>query len=452
MFCVCSIFDLNEVYRFIIKIFLIYDNFHVYSLIPVSLDNHNQAPSRILLRIAGCHIHGVVWSLFNHALMKPLYNIHLLVSDDLLLIEAVIMHERSEIEKYSHSFVIICNFPGEEYAGKVEKKILQGFVDKWKSVHHDPEAERIHFIYLHKNDSASMSKFQVLQLADHRSRIYIIGHCKPGADAIRSDAIYPVRNGKIKKKMYAQHEFSYVDIGMILLHNITNPEVLLSRESTQDYFSLYSMNQRLRICVPSCFSGVDLTDKQGKVVEASFAFKLMNFLVNGSDSKMLKCDIVASRGFVNPVPAHPSLSKFISFVLDSESRLSSQQSGFHKRYTLVKNYESMTLFPRHKPDVDYKWTFIISPEAGYAEFTSGRIRISALSKKDGANRHIQQVRSEFMLNHVNSINDSEYPEEQVLLAENIKTAITTGVFLHSHVEKLYELLEESDIPKLLRSG
>lgn len=320
------------------------------------------------------------------------------------------MNGQKDHTEYSQFIILVCNIPDEEYASTQEKAIINGIKHKWKRDQNDPEGERIHIIYMHPDDPSDSEKFKPLKLADNLSKIYITGHCKAGADVIQSDA-------GIYNENYPGYDAENEQVGFGSRH-ITN--ILAENLSKQTMENPQSLNRRLRICVPSCHSGVNQRKDNGEV-EKAFSYKLAEKLFENG----VKCDVVGYRGYVVPVPSEPDIYDFVNFMQEKEI----SQPGFHKRHFLVEGHKLFTSIPSHQPNVNYKQEYIISPKTTEEDIQNNEVKIAILPANKANERLKLQTEAQGALDLSDKI-IKERPglidEDDVKYAKGIKTAILEG--------------------------
>lgn len=303
--------------------------------------------------------------------------------------------EMSEGNKYSQFFILVCNIPDENYLTPSQKSIITGLTIKWKRTQSDPHGENIYIIYLDPNDEVDDPKYHPLAKCDNYSKIYIIGHCHPGSAYIYSDPVYSKHENEQtlllthkNSKNKESRAFKFDKIGQILAVNIKNKDVILKRDEVTESFN--SMARRLRICIPSCFSGVDKIEKEdnneNQMVKKSFAYRLFDYLTNDMIKQLVKCDVVGSTGYVVPLPTQSNIFNISTFVnlMKVIFNYEIQATDFHKRHCLVDNNKLSTIFPRHKPqNMDYKLSFVIPLDTNIKDIKLGNIKGLILSNEAG---------------------------------------------------------------------
>lgn len=306
---------------------------------------------------------------------------------------------------FEHFVVLVCNVSSEEKTTISQKKIIKGLTQKWKDEANDPDAERLHIIYLSPGDTFASEKFTPLKNLNHRSRIYIVGHCQPGSNAIQSDNVYSLTDVKTKEviKRYQRHSYTAEFLGKILIYNLNKEDrnLLIRRDHDLRYpenYLLHNMNRRLRICVPSCYSGTDKMDKDGSLVSSSFCHQLLNYLMN-EEPYLVKCDVVGALGIVAPIPTEPYFWDFAKFVItrDEPEKETEKGASFHQRQWLVAGDRFATLIPRgSKPE--YEPVFTYPSYVNASDLMDSRINVVKLPPLEGKEFLERQVIAQKLLN------------------------------------------------------
>jgi len=337
--------------------------------------------------------------------------------------------------EYTNLFILVCNIPDERYATRVEKKILNGIKTKWIVEHDDPRCERLHIIYLQKGDQTDNPKFAPLNNADRKSKIYIVGHCAPGADAIRSNEIY-IDEEDSKKKVSCQ--FTFVDLACILMRNISNTEIRVDRD--EGFHHLMSKSRKLKVCLMGCYTATDEKSITGTVIEQSFASKFTESMHNGFNTLFI-CDVVGVTGLMIPFGTKPDLANYLKYIFGS----SAYEPGFHKRhmqYPYIKGNFSFNLFSyasQHKPDDNYKIRFVPSPNTTAKDVLDQDIRYIELGLLNGKNHAIEQDNGERTLQLINYILNNKDLNDMHKHATLILYGIRTGRI--SNDELIHEFSE-----------
>ncbi|VVC75801.1 hypothetical protein AQUSIP_10980 [Aquicella siphonis] len=302
--------------------------------------------------------------------------------------------------KYSSMYILVCNIPDERYANKAYRDTIKGIKQKWAAQANDPACQRLHIIYLSPGDQAHHRKFKVLNQVDRESKICIVGHCKEGEDNIYSDGIYPDEKDP---KQYARHAFSFIHLGMILLMNITSPEVLIDRELV--YQQMNSVQRKLRVSITACRAATDTISSSGEIISASFARKLFNFLHNQMFNSSLLCDIIAANQIVAPIGTKPDLANLIKYVCG----FGNHEAGIHKRYLQSPYFQGKCCFNLfksplgRKPGNDYKLMFTIAPDTTHEDVLESDIRCKVLTVPEASRRLEMQISGENAMRKVKSI-------------------------------------------------
>lgn len=307
---------------------------------------------------------------------------------------------------FEHFVILVCNVASEERTTIAQKKIIKGLTQKWKEEANDPHAERLHIIFLSPNDTFVDEKFAPLKKLNHKGRIYIVGHCEPGSNAIQSDNVYLLRDAKTNEviKRHQRHAYTAEFLGKILIYNlnIEDRDLLIKRDYDlrhPENYLLHNMNRRLRICVPSCYSGTDKMDKSGEFVSYSFCHQLLNYLMN-EQPYILKCDVVGALGLVAPIPTEPYFWDFAKFVItrnNEEIENASESRSFHQRQWLVTGDKFATLIPRgSKPE--YEPVFTYPSYISADDLMEGQIRVVKLPPLEGKEFLERQIIAQKLLN------------------------------------------------------
>jgi hypothetical protein len=300
-------------------------------------------------------------------------------------------------ESHDHFFLLVCNRPSEDLLTPAQKEILAAMTEKWKKTANDQDCQRMHIIYCDPNDKVNAPKFRVLNQASEYSLIYIIGHCKQGSRYIRSDPIYQ----KAKKSTLGRVRFPYHFFADIFFHHL-NKNMILARRYDSSYidnYQLNSLNRRLIINVPACFSATDKVDKDSQEINKSFVYRLLYHLLNAEADFLIKADVLGAQGYVAPVPTKPNLLDFATFLLTNKK---SGEGEFHERYWLINENRLFSFIPRHNPsEIDYKPCFIISPSVSLSEVHESNIDVLQLTTKDGEQRLRTQIMGEKLLDFCN---------------------------------------------------
>jgi len=343
----------------------------------------------------------------------------------------VVEIKTEKVAKYSQFVILVCNVPSEAERLEEHKRITDGLTARWKEKHGDPNGERIHIIYLDARDNdPDLAKFDPLKNVDNESLIYIVGHCSPGSNYISSDPVY--ETGEIdpetKQPKKSKERFSYEEISLILLQNIKSEEVVFPYSKViSGKAHLDSLNQRLKICIPSCYSAVDSVDENGKVTSASFSEKLLKAITVDSVSSVIKCNLIGAKGFLVPAATESGVLNSIRLLLHTTlptGWVDAPALGFHKRYWRVdKSGPFSTLVPEHKPDTEYKVMYFLSN----SNTPSNPINISTLTVSETKKRLEAEVHTEKILSECEKISSDPLADEETKKrAEDIKAGILNG--------------------------
>ncbi len=344
------------------------------------------------------------------------------------------MIDRKEPHKlYSHLYVFVCNIPDEQYATSMEKDILAGLKAKWAAANDDPKCERLHIIYLEEGDQPHHPKFTVLNHVDRMSKIYIVGHCAPGANSMYSDDLY-VNHGR-KNKKYAK--FSFVDLVRILMLNIDDQEIVVPDKQLA-YLPLMSKSRKLKIHLLACNTATDDKTIFGTVKKPSFASKFA-YCAHNAFNATLVCDIIGIDGWLIPVGTKPDLINAVQYILGSNTF----EPGFHRRYMQTPyargnfNFNFFTYLPEHKPDYRYKVLIAPSPQTSAQQVAQQDIKHIKLGVHDANNRAIEQNNGERTLQLIQHILRMEGLSHLHVEAENTRNAIRTGNIKNSDIVKAH---------------
>lgn len=386
--------------------------------------------------------------------------------------------EKFDLEsRHSTCVVLIFNIPDESWVGDTERSIAEGLREKWKREENDPQAERLTLLYCNPDDLYAVegnqvpNKFEALSRVDNRSLICIIGHCYEGSEYIYSDPIYESYDeGVVSESVKVSKQISYRDIGRLLLTNITNKDILFNlgdEKVTVENIYPNSLNQRLRICVPSCYSGSDEISADGEVLSASFASHLFMYLVGDNGAAcVLKCNVIGAKALVIPIATEPYFLDTAKFLITAGLRrlekklgfdekistgpevdtkqLLSEKRGFHVRYGLIDNNVLMSIFPRYRPDdIDFEVMFCITEN----KQSKGKLLEETLSTSELNNRLEQEMLCERQL-VLCQVARELYPEnkEMVQSAIEVENDILNGALPD---KVLVEAISEGpfDLPK-----
>lgn len=313
---------------------------------------------------------------------------------------------------YDKFVILVCNVSNEHHLTQKERVILEAMISQWKKNHNDPNGDKINIIYMNETDKSSNAKFAPLQSITQKSRIYVIGHCKPGSDNICSDP-----TGK-EKKVTA---FSYQKIGDTLLDNIVNPDIIRDVDehlTTEDasFFYPNTAARRLRICVPACFSAASA--KGDADFNDSFCHKLAKYLFNHRKenvtnqpavSRILICDVVGNTSYVIPIPLHANASIFEIASYLSTDKTNPTSSGFHKRH-----YENVTdIFSKtHQPEINYKVTFALPKDVTIDKMKQIDTTIVVYGTAASKSRLQKQIDTQLLLDQCNEIIFNDHSSKQ----------------------------------------
>lgn len=279
---------------------------------------------------------------------------------------------------YSKLFVLVCNIPNENEANSMESHIIAGLKKKWGIKHDDPLYEKIHIIFLHKNDMLNDPKFKVLQQVDENSKIIIVGShlihlAAHEPDYLVSDEIY----FSIDENKFYSHRFTFAFLADILLKNINNPRVIFERDPSAVSPNYDTPARKLKIVIAACNSAVE---KFGR----SFAGQFFNYLINATD-KFIHCSVTGANAYLYPIASSATWSSTVKFFLgDKEHNII---SGFHRRYARIPaiNHSVFQSIPRHKPNsYSYKTEFILDNPSNVQLYHS-QLQIKKLSVKEAKN-------------------------------------------------------------------
>lgn len=304
----------------------------------------------------------------------------------MILFEKIHMFNRSKDHNdYSRLVVLVCNKPDGDNLNNHEQKIIDGLKFRWRHEQDDQNMERIHIIFIDRDDCPTDKKFSPLRKLNNLSKIYIVGHCSPGSDVIKSEPIY--RHPCYPYGELSAHGFSYHFFALILKSNITHQRIISNR--TEAYDLIKRKDRKLKICVTACNSAVSakIDDK----LEQSFTEKLFNILYNQSGD-IINCDIVGVNGLVAPIGAKQGMINAMKFIADKSTEI-----GFNKRYTQTLQNGSMNIFS-HQPNNEYKITRIVEPTTTIDDVSDGKIRSKCLYVAE-AKQHLenQQIMSDIEL-------------------------------------------------------
>jgi hypothetical protein len=357
---------------------------------------------------------------------------------------------KSESNYYSKFVILVCIEPNEEVIEPAHKIILENVKLKWKK-NHDPtmDPKRFSIIFVSRDDIDSIgtpenkNKFAPLNDIDNKSRIYIIGHCRKGSDDIYSNPI--IRQGQPGNP--APDYFSYKDLALLITENIhmTNSSVLIPRKlqnDSQQQQSVNSLGRRLKICLTPCNTGTNKVNSNGSI-EESFGKKFFDYILNRLPDRWLKCDVVATKGIVFPMPTNPNMLDLLKMLSLIRYPTTTATPGFHKRYGLVEGHMLSTLFPRHKStNIDYKIMLIIDPLTTLEQIANRSIPISTLTGADMRARLPNQELAEFIRDDCLRLgmNEANCSLELRNRAIFIAKGILTGEMPESQVRQSYKNL------------
>jgi len=337
---------------------------------------------------------------------------------------------------YSQLYVLVCNIPDERYANAAEKNILAGMKAKWAAANDDPQCERLHIIYLQEGDQPHHPKFAVLNNVDRMAKIYIVGHCAPGANSIYSDDVY-ARHGR-KNEKYAK--FSFVDLVRILMLNIDNQEIVVPDKQLA-YQPLMSKSRKLKIHLLACNTATDDKTILGNVKKTSFASKFAYWAHNAFNATLV-CDIIAVDGFLIPVGTKPDLINALQYILGSNAF----EPGFHRRYMQTPysrgnfSFNFFNYLPEHKPDFRYKVLFAPSPHTSALQVVQQDIQHIKLDIHDADNRAIEQNNGERTLQLIQHILRMDELSHLHTEAEKTRNGIRTGNINNADIVKAHHHL------------